>query len=74
MLTVELNSQQQSIEIFCDAEGLETLEQQLRFLRTGAGHVHLMTESWAGTELTEQPQGDANQLFHHLRITLFPPG
>lgn len=40
--------------------------------RSGPDHVHLMTPSWAGNELTEEVQGTGNVLFNHLRIVLRP--
>ena len=56
--------------VFCDAAGLEQLIQQLEILKRHKGHVHLMTPSWAGKELTENKQLPDSTLVNHLRITL----
>ena len=74
MLTVEIKdpdevrSGKSEVEIYCDQEGLDELLRQLSFLKQGETHVHLMSPSWAGNELTERPQGPGNVLVHHLRI------
>ena len=74
MLTVEIKDPDKvsdgssEIEIYCDQEGLEELKRQLGFLDKGKTHVHLMTESWAGSELSEKKQGARNALVHHLKI------
>lgn len=74
MLTIEIKDPEKAaegsseIEIYCDREGLEELKRQLGFLDRGETHVHLMSESWAGNELTEEKQGAKNALVHHLKI------
>lgn len=70
MLTVEINKKDESIEIFCDKEGIELLTKKIRILSEKGGHVHLMTPSWAGNELSEEKQGLENELVNHLRIVL----
>lgn len=72
MLTVEINKKDESIEIFCDREGLELLTKKISTLSEKGGHVHLMTSSWAGNELSEEKQGSGNELVNHLRIVLKP--
>lgn len=72
MLTVEINKKDESIEIFCDKEGLELLTKKISILSEKGGHVHLMTPSWAGNELSEEKQGLQNELVNHLRIVLKP--
>lgn len=72
MLTVEFNKKDESIEIFCDREGLEILAKKINILSTKGGHIHLMTPSWAGSELSEEKQGLENELVNHLRIVLKP--
>ena len=69
-LTVESLPSKNEIAIFCDSEGLNTLIEQLEILKKHKGHVHLMTPSWAGNELTENKQTPDNQLVHHVRVTL----
>ena len=74
MLTVEIKDSDKvsmgtsEVEIYCDRKGLIELIRQLGFLQKGESHVHLMTESWGGNELTEETQGQDNVLVHHLRI------
>ncbi len=72
MLTVEINKKDESIEIFCDKEGIELLAKKINALGVNGGHVHLMTPSWAGNELSEEKQGAENELVNHLRIILEP--
>lgn len=73
MLTVELKQQKdnlvEEVAICCDQEGLDFLINELQELSGKKGHSHLMTPSWAGSELTEVKQGgDAYHLVNHLRI------
>lgn len=57
------------VAICLDEEGLELLEKQLAFLKKGPDHVHLMTPSWGGDELTEDRKDDNQSLLvNHLRI------
>lgn len=59
------------IEINLDAGGLRSLLSQLEFLKDGrADHVHLMSESWGGTHLEEQPRNDAGTAVRHVKIIL----
>ncbi|MEK6553725.1 MAG: Imm32 family immunity protein [Bdellovibrionota bacterium] len=65
----ELNQGMAEIEIYCDSEGLDSLIKQLNFLKNNnESHVHLMTKSWAGTELSEKVQGKGNLLIHKMTI------
>jgi hypothetical protein len=78
MITVEMRDAEKAskgmteIEIFCDAEGLALLSKQIEHLKSGSGHVHLMTPAWAGHELGEKPFGKGTTLVNHLRITMLP--
>ncbi|WP_376797420.1 Imm32 family immunity protein [Thermogemmatispora sp.] len=75
ILTVEYNAKG-FVEIYMDEEGRRLLIDSLRRLRaqeSKGDHDHLMTPSWAGNELTEEKQGDAdNELIHQLNIILLP--
>lgn len=66
MLTVELNKEEDRVEIYFDEEGLHALERAINTLKRRGGHDHLMTPSWAGTELTEDKQGRETTLVNHL--------
>ncbi|MCW3475105.1 Imm32 family immunity protein [Rhodovastum sp. RN2-1] len=68
MLTVELNQGQDRVEIYVDEEGARVLQHLLDVLRRRGGHDHLMTPSWAGTELTEVARGQGTKLMHHLLL------
>lgn len=60
------------VAICLDEKGIELLEKQLAFLKKGPDHVHLMTPSWGGDELTEANQDDDNwMLVNHLRIVRY---
>jgi hypothetical protein len=75
MLTIELrdaekaNAGMAEVEIFCESEGLTLLSKQIDALMSGSTHVHLMTPTWAGNELSEKTAGKGTTLIHHLRIT-----
>lgn len=79
MLTVEIKGNERllegcaEVEIYCDREGLEELRRQIDILDRGGTHVHLMSEAWAGNELTEQKQGSETVLAHHLLIVCKQP-
>lgn len=72
LLTVEYDSKAESVEIYCDREGLELLIRKLNMLAQNGGHTHLMTPSWAGNELTEVKQAGNTELINHLVIALKP--
>ena len=74
LLTVEYNAGEQAVEIHIDREGVDLLVERLSKLKEHSGqeHDHLMTESWGGSELTEEKQGAENELINHLRITFWP--
>lgn len=67
MLTVEINAKEKRVEMYLDKEGLRILRQSLDMLQQ-QGHDHLMTPSWAGTELTESSQGHDTELMNHLLL------
>lgn len=72
LLTVEYN-QNGVVEIFMDEQGREILLSSISRLsldNTNIDHDHLMTPSWAGTELTEEVQDDSNLLVNKLNIIL----
>jgi hypothetical protein len=58
------------VEIYCDPEGLDVLLRKLTLLKARGGHTHLMSSSWAGSELTEQKQGESTTLINHLCVIL----
>ena len=77
LLTVEVELKENTatietikeVAICCDDKGIDHLIEKLKSLKGQADHLHLMTQSWAGEDLTEQKQGgDDYILAHHLRI------
>lgn len=73
LLTVELKDgwdiSKAEAAICFDDEGLDFLIKKLSRLRDKKGHMHLMTPSWAGNELTEKKQGSGEYgLINHLQL------
>ncbi|MFN4804858.1 MAG: Imm32 family immunity protein [Akkermansiaceae bacterium] len=73
-LTVELQKGEQPEVALCfDAAGLDVLIRKLEHLRSKVDHLHLMTPSWAGHELTEDlAGGEQYQLINSLRLVRLP--
>jgi Immunity protein 32 len=73
LFTVEL-AEERVAEGHLDEEGLDLLVDGLTKPREHQEpeHDHLMTPSWAGTELTEDRQGAANDLIHMLTVYYHP--
>ena len=67
MITAELNEQINAVELHLDKAGIESLIAQLESLKAYDSHLHFMTPSWGGKELSEAPHG-ANKLMNHLII------
>jgi hypothetical protein len=59
------------LEIHLDQDGLRSLLSQLGFLEDGrTDHVHLMSESWGGAHLEDQPQTAGNAAIRHVKVLL----
>jgi hypothetical protein len=59
------------LEIHGDAEGLrELIRSMTRVVETGE-HDHLMTPSWGGTELTEEPRKNGAKLVNKVTIRVW---
>lgn len=56
------------LEIHGNTEGLQALISSLRRVVESGEHDHLMTPSWGGTELTEEPQKEGSRLVHKVTI------
>ncbi|RLB51146.1 MAG: methylhydantoinase [Deltaproteobacteria bacterium] len=79
LLTFELEPDGEELLIHGDAAGLRLLAAELeRLAQTAADgeadHAHLLTESWGGSELTEQRQGTNREirLIHHVKAYGWP--
>ena len=68
VLTVKWDSAGQELDVLCDDKGIELLINRLQILQRHGGHDHLMTESWSGNELTEQPHREGEILINHVRL------
>ena len=74
LLTFEYgNSSPGVLNIHLNPEGAqEMIEILQRLLRSGLNeHDHLMTQSWGGTELTEDKQDDATTLVNQVNVFLW---
>jgi len=68
MLSFELKGSDE-LEVFCDAEGLDSLIAQLQLLKGGkTDHIHLMPPSWGGDHLTDRPVSIPNTVLRHVKI------
>lgn len=68
MLIFELTPDGEQLEIHVDGEGLDLLEKKRGELRDGEKHVHLKTRAWAGSELSDEAQGENHTLLNHVKI------
>lgn len=46
VFTVEIDATAETVEIYCDSEGLDILQRSIDVLRRTKSHDHLMTSSW----------------------------
>ena len=61
----------EELQIHLDREGLTALLAQLAFLEDGrTDHVHLMSESWGGGHLEDQPRSVDWVSIRHVKISL----
>ena len=69
-LTFELDKKGETVEIHGNSEGLTSLLKGLQNLlyEGKQDHLHLMTPSWGGEELTEEKQGENNKLINGVKI------
>jgi hypothetical protein len=59
------------LEIYCDGAGLASLMAQLRFLvEQRTDHVELMSPSWGGSHLTDNPQHADHLPIRFVKILL----
>lgn len=68
LLTFEYNDTDDKVEIHANELGIEYLIEQLEELLKNKNHLHLMTPSWGGDELSEEKQGEVNRLINHVKI------
>ena len=71
LLTFELNENKDELTIHGDPKGLLFLSDTIERLvantdESGFNHTHLMTEGWAGTELSPESQG--GEILNQVKI------
>ncbi|NPU99714.1 MAG: immunity protein 32 [Candidatus Omnitrophica bacterium] len=72
LLTFELNNKDERLEIHLNQEGLNDLIAYLENLKSKyKDHLHLMTDTWGGNELTNEKQGKDNLLINHVKIYIW---
>lgn len=71
ILTFELVKTGDALDIHMDRQGLAELIQVCKHLYERGGHEHLMTASWGGNELTEQPQSESSKLLNKVTLHLW---
>ncbi len=68
-LTFELRERHNVLDIHCNDEGLENLIDALTLLVEGKhDHLHLMTPSWGGVDLSENKQSETSTLLNQVNI------
>lgn len=75
LLTFELSAKGDCIDVHMNRQGLEDLVLYLTRLLGSSevpAHDHLMTESWAGLELTEEAQSTDAKLINQVNLRLWP--
>jgi hypothetical protein len=77
MLSFEYEPNDEALLIHGSPESLRHLASLLNQLADGVAsdkpdHLHLMSPSWGGTELSNQAQSSTARLFHHVKIMGWP--
>ncbi len=72
-LSFAIDADGDQVFIHADAAGLDQLIGTLTQIRrklddNECPHDHLMTDTWAGSELTERTLDDGSHLVHHVKI------
>jgi hypothetical protein len=68
LLTFEINSELDCVEIHANAEGIALLIRSLEVALKTKDHQHLMSPEWGGNELSPEFQGQSNRLVKHVKI------
>jgi len=71
ILTFELVQTGDALDIHANKKGLAELIRVCQRLYEHGGHEHMMTPSWGGTELTEQPQGESHRPLNKVTLRLW---
>jgi hypothetical protein len=78
ILSFSTDADGDQIFIHADADGLDHLIRSLTHIREKldkdiCDHDHLMTDAWAGSELTQRTLDDGARLIHHVKIYGWTP-
>ena len=68
LLSFEISKDGDELNIHCDDTGLENLLSIISQIKGKVGHEHLMTPSWGGNELSEDPQSEDSHLLNKVTI------
>lgn len=70
LIKIEWDSSREILEIHGNQKGLEKLKNVIDDLlsKNGNDHVHLMTESWGGNELSNETQCPESETINHVKI------
>jgi hypothetical protein len=69
LLSFELSKDKSELDIHFDEAGLAKLIAVLSGLNNGPPqHEHMMTQSWGGTELSEEPQSPDSYVLNKVTI------
>lgn len=70
LLKVEYDEVGEKVEVIMDKEGIKEMIFHLEYLleREEPDHVHLMTQSWGGDELTEGPCEEGYRLINQMKL------
>lgn len=71
ILTFELVKSGDALDVHMDRRGLAELIRICQRLYERGGHEHLMTTSWGGIELTDQPQSESSKLLNKVTLHLW---
>ena len=68
LLTFELKKDGDEIELHGNAQGLRHLISRIEAALKNRDHEHLMTAEWGGNDLSDEKQGEENELIHHVKL------
>ena len=68
LLSFEISKDGDELNIHCDDAGLENLRSIISQIKGKVSHEHLMTPSWGGNELSEDPQSEDSHLLNKVTI------
>lgn len=71
LLSFELSPDGTTLDIHGNADGLSVLQNAISRAIEQNSHEHLMSPSWAGDELTEEPQGQGTTVLKKVTIHIW---